>query len=308
MTGEGWVWIGSDGVLATPPTNQSTATQAMQGTVGTMPKGTWSKFKLQVEYIEKQKAYFDRLREVLSFLEVNLPSPRSIFISLSFYRRDRKMDSQNAVQVDETQRQQETVSRNYLWQCTSEYRQYMFNAEKFRAGLFLLYSTTVFSWASKIITWDCLRFALLCVLFGSGNSHLIDRNRVHFFGREICLYLVWIFDDSLQYLTLYCLAFWFCYLSFKGNRVKWGLSIDASISACNVLIRGLTVVNSSHNSFFSLHLLDALDVGVCPTSVWCCLCLLLGFWQISKTRQNIFGKYSVISSVNTVLFSGLYRK
>lgn len=40
MTGEGWVWIGSDGVLATPPTNQSTATQAMQGTVGTMPKGT----------------------------------------------------------------------------------------------------------------------------------------------------------------------------------------------------------------------------------------------------------------------------
>ena len=267
MTGEGWVWIGSDGVLATPPTNQSTATQAMQGTVGTMPKGTWSKFKLQVEYIEKQKAYFDRLREVLSFLEVNLPSPRSIFISLSFYRRDRKMDSQNAVQVDETQRQQETVSRNYLWQCTSEY-------------------------------------ALLCVLFGSGNSHLIDRNRVHFFGREICLYLVWIFDDSLQYLTLYCLAFWFCYLSFKGNRVKWGLSIDASLSACNVLIRGLTVVNSSHNSFFSLHLLDALDVGVCPTSVWCCLCLLLGFWQISKTRQNIFGKYSVISSVNTVLFSG----
>ena len=104
MTGEGWVWIGSDGVLATPPTNQSTATQAMQGTVGTMPKGTWSKFKLQVEYIEKQKAYFDRLREVLSFLEVNLPSLRLIFISLSFYRRDRKMDSQNAIQVDETQR------------------------------------------------------------------------------------------------------------------------------------------------------------------------------------------------------------
>ena len=69
---------------------------------------------LQVEYIEKQKAYFDRLREVLSFLEVNLPSLRLIFISLSFYRRDRKMDSQNAVQVDETQRQQETVSRNYL--------------------------------------------------------------------------------------------------------------------------------------------------------------------------------------------------
>ena len=63
---------------------------------------------------KKQKAYFDRLREVLSFLEVNLPSLRLIFISLSFYRRDRKMDSQNAVQVDETQRQQETVSRNYL--------------------------------------------------------------------------------------------------------------------------------------------------------------------------------------------------
>ena len=149
-----------------------------------------------------------------------------------------------------------------------------------------------------------LRFALLCVLFGSGNSHLIDRNRVNFFSREICLYLVWIFDYSLQYLTLYCLAFWFCYLSFKGNRLKWGLSIDASLSACNVLIRGLTIVNSSHNSFFSLHLLDALDVRVCPTSVWCCLCLLLGFWQISKTRQNIFGKYSIISSVNTVLFSG----
>ena len=35
-----------------------------------------------------------------------------------------------------------------------------------------------------------LRFALLCVLFGSGNSHLIDRNRVNFFSREICLYLV----------------------------------------------------------------------------------------------------------------------
>lgn len=134
------------------------------------------------------------------------------FLFHSFFRRDRKMDSQNAVQVDETQRQQETVSRNYLWQCTSEYGQYMFNAEKFRAGLFLLYSTTVFSWVSKIITWDCLRFALLCVLFGSGNSHLIDRNWVHFFGREICLYLVWIFDDSLQYLTLSCLAFWFCYL------------------------------------------------------------------------------------------------
>ena len=33
------MWIGSDGVLATPPTNESKATAAMQGTVGTMPKG-----------------------------------------------------------------------------------------------------------------------------------------------------------------------------------------------------------------------------------------------------------------------------
>jgi len=40
MTGEGWVWLGSDGVMATPPTNESRATAAMQGTVGTMPKGT----------------------------------------------------------------------------------------------------------------------------------------------------------------------------------------------------------------------------------------------------------------------------
>ena len=40
MTGQGWVWLGSDGVLATPPINQTKATQAMQGTVGTMPKGT----------------------------------------------------------------------------------------------------------------------------------------------------------------------------------------------------------------------------------------------------------------------------
>lgn len=48
MTGEGWVWIGSDGVLATPPTNQSTATQAMQGTVGTMPKGGIGKWILRM--------------------------------------------------------------------------------------------------------------------------------------------------------------------------------------------------------------------------------------------------------------------
>lgn len=40
MTGQGWVWIGSDGVLATPPSNKTNAAQAMQGSVGIMPKGT----------------------------------------------------------------------------------------------------------------------------------------------------------------------------------------------------------------------------------------------------------------------------
>lgn len=39
MTGQGWVWIGSDGVLATPPSNMTKAAQAMQGSVGILPKG-----------------------------------------------------------------------------------------------------------------------------------------------------------------------------------------------------------------------------------------------------------------------------
>ena len=39
MTGQGWVWIGSDGVLATPPSNATKAAQAMQGSMGILPKG-----------------------------------------------------------------------------------------------------------------------------------------------------------------------------------------------------------------------------------------------------------------------------
>lgn len=41
MIGQGWVWIGSDGVLATPPSNMTKAAQAMQGSVALMPKGTF---------------------------------------------------------------------------------------------------------------------------------------------------------------------------------------------------------------------------------------------------------------------------
>lgn len=39
MTGQGWVWIGSDGVLATPPSNATKAARAMQGSMGILPKG-----------------------------------------------------------------------------------------------------------------------------------------------------------------------------------------------------------------------------------------------------------------------------
>ena len=39
MTGQGWVWLGSDGVLATPPPNHTKAAEAMRGSVGIMPKG-----------------------------------------------------------------------------------------------------------------------------------------------------------------------------------------------------------------------------------------------------------------------------
>ncbi|KAJ7377824.1 hypothetical protein OS493_026392 [Desmophyllum pertusum] len=48
MTGEGWVWLGSDGVMATPPTSQTKATEAMQGTVGIMPKGGLGRIILNI--------------------------------------------------------------------------------------------------------------------------------------------------------------------------------------------------------------------------------------------------------------------
>ena len=40
MTGQGWVWLGSDGLTAVTPTNQTKAAEAMLGSVGIMPTGT----------------------------------------------------------------------------------------------------------------------------------------------------------------------------------------------------------------------------------------------------------------------------
>ncbi|XP_078384806.1 uncharacterized protein LOC144667275 isoform X2 [Oculina patagonica] len=56
MTGKGWVWLGSDGVMATPPTNESKATAAMQGTVGIMPKGGFGRriLNIKVKWLSKK--------------------------------------------------------------------------------------------------------------------------------------------------------------------------------------------------------------------------------------------------------------
>ncbi|XP_044174984.1 uncharacterized protein LOC114950055 isoform X2 [Acropora millepora] len=48
MTGQGWVWIGSDGVLATPPSNATKAARAMQGSMGILPKGGMGRKSLNI--------------------------------------------------------------------------------------------------------------------------------------------------------------------------------------------------------------------------------------------------------------------
>lgn len=48
MTGQGWVWLGSDGVTATPPINQTKAGDAMLGSVGIMPKGGFGRLGLNI--------------------------------------------------------------------------------------------------------------------------------------------------------------------------------------------------------------------------------------------------------------------
>lgn len=59
MTGQGWVWLGSDGLTAVTPTNQTKAAEAMLGSVGIMPTGGFGRLSLNiiVRWIKKSQMH-----------------------------------------------------------------------------------------------------------------------------------------------------------------------------------------------------------------------------------------------------------